>query len=504
MNSGDELLVGAPAREGAIRPKPTIVACLQTISIVAALFLVIGCEIAEIDKMAEVSPLRKILFKAAVTSNRKHDYAAAVATYQTLYANDSDDIEAALGLARNLRYAGSFDQATAVLERSLVRHPDNIDVFTEQGKLHLVRSDPEAAIAALDRAKELGSTNWQTYSTLGIAYDLLARFELARASYDEALAISPKNSAILNNLALSWALTGDLDRAIAILKGLVAAVGTGVQERQNLALLHALKGEYGMAQGLVRRDLGEEVADNNLKYYRWLGTALDLPADGPAPDRSADGPALDLPADGLALDLPADGPALDLPADGPALDLPADGPAPDRSADGLALALPADGPAPDRPADGPALALPADGPALALPADGPAPDRSADGPALALPADGPAPDLPANGLAHDLPADGLNVVLARTSQATPPNVQYVTQLVAYRHAAPADRAWDMLMRKFPDILNGMNHRVRKIDLGAKKGIFYGLQAGSFASRAAAHDVCDQLIVLNQDCMVVRR
>ncbi len=396
MNSGDELRVGAPAREGAIRPKPTIVACLQTISIVAALFLVIGCEIAEIDKMAEVSPLRKILFKAAVTSNRKHDYAAAVATYQTLYANDSDDIEAALGLARNLRYAGSFDQATAVLERSLVRHPDNIDVFTEQGKLHLVRSDPEAAIAALDRAKELGSTNWQTYSTLGIAYDLLARFELARASYDEALAMSPKNSAILNNLALSWALTGDLDRAIAILKGLVAAVGTGVQERQNLALLHALKGEYGIAQGLVQRDLGEEVADNNLKYYRWLGTALDLPADGPA------------------------------------------------------------------------LALPVDGPALAL------------------------------------PADGLNVVLARTSQATPPNVQYVTQLVAYRHAAPADRAWDMLMRKFPDILNGMNHRVRKIDLGAKKGIFYGLQAGSFASRAAAHDVCDQLIVLNQDCMVVRR
>ncbi len=93
---------------------------------------------------------------------------------------------------------------------------------------------------------------------------------------------------------------------------------------------------------------------------------------------------------------------------------------------------------------------------------------------------------------------------ARMPQATPPNGQYMTQLAAYRHAAQADRAWDRLRRKFPEILKGMTHRVRKIDFGAKNGIFYRLQAGSFASREAALDVCDKLIVLKLGCLVVRR
>lgn len=347
-------------------------------AIVAALFLVFGCETPATNEKAEASALRGILLKAAATSNGNHDYAAAGAVYRTLYTNDSDDVEAALGLARSLRYTGSFDQATEVLDQSLGQRPDNVELLTEQGKLHLVLRDPDAAIEALDRAKELGSTNWQTYSSLGIAYDLLARFAQARASYGEALAISSENPAILNNLALSWAQFGDLDRAITILKGPAAAPRAGVQERQNLALLYALKGEHHKVQDLVQRDLGEEVTGNNLKYYQWLGAALDQPVD-------------------------------------------------------VAGAIRADVP-----------------------------------------------------------------------QAASANVQYLAQFAAYRDPAQADRAWDRLRQKFPDILEGLNHQLRIIALGAKQGDFYRLQAGSFSSHAAAIDVCDRLILRNQECMVIQR
>ena len=80
----------------------------------------------------------------------------------------------------------------------------------------------------------------------------------------------------------------------------------------------------------------------------------------------------------------------------------------------------------------------------------------------------------------------------------------MTQLAAYRDAMLADRGWETLKRKFPKILKGMNHRVRKVDFGANKGFYYRLQAGSFGSRTAALEVCNELIVLKQACMVVRR
>lgn len=93
---------------------------------------------------------------------------------------------------------------------------------------------------------------------------------------------------------------------------------------------------------------------------------------------------------------------------------------------------------------------------------------------------------------------------AGAPRATPPNVQYMTQLAAYRDAMQADRGWETLKRKFPRILKGMSYRVRKVDFGANKGFYYRLQAGSFGSRAAALEVCNELIVLKQACMVVRR
>ena len=89
-------------------------------------------------------------------------------------------------------------------------------------------------------------------------------------------------------------------------------------------------------------------------------------------------------------------------------------------------------------------------------------------------------------------------------QTSVPEFQYVVQLAAFRSEEPAGRAWGTLRQKYPDILNGMDHRVRKVDLGAKKGVFYRLQAGGFETRTAALAVCDQLKAKKQGCMVVRR
>jgi cell division protein FtsN len=70
---------------------------------------------------------------------------------------------------------------------------------------------------------------------------------------------------VLNNLALSQAMTGDVDAGINLLRRAGQQTGASVQIRQNLALLLAMKGSLGEAERLVRADLPKEMADANME-----------------------------------------------------------------------------------------------------------------------------------------------------------------------------------------------------------------------------------------------
>jgi Flp pilus assembly protein TadD len=113
-----------------------------------------------------------------------------------------------------------------------------------------------------------GARDWQTHSALGIAYDILGRHHQARDSYSAALTVAPDNPTVLNNLALSHALTGEVDQGIAILARVATAYGSTAQLRQNLALLYAMKGDTAKAAEIARRDLSPDEIANNLDYFR--------------------------------------------------------------------------------------------------------------------------------------------------------------------------------------------------------------------------------------------
>jgi len=121
----------------------------------------------------------------------------------------------------------------------------------------------------------LGTPNWRTLLAVGVARDRLGRHAKARMSYQAAQTLSPENVAILNNLALSWALDGDLTRATAILERAAKLPGATAQIRQNLALVHGLQGNSERAQELARLDLPEDSAQENLRYYVSLRQGAD-------------------------------------------------------------------------------------------------------------------------------------------------------------------------------------------------------------------------------------
>ena len=80
---------------------------------------------------------------------------------------------------------------------------------------------------------------------------------------------------------------------------------------------------------------------------------------------------------------------------------------------------------------------------------------------------------------------------------------YVVQLAALRVKDRARPAWAQMQKSHPSLLGERELAIQKVDLG-DRGIFYRVQAGFFANRAGASDLCNALKARGQDCLVVKR
>ena len=79
---------------------------------------------------------------------------------------------------------------------------------------------------------------------------------------------------------------------------------------------------------------------------------------------------------------------------------------------------------------------------------------------------------------------------------------YTVQIASYRSEQEASAGWQTLTAEQADLLAKLPHAVAKADLGAEKGVFYRLQAGSFSDRNDAKALCSDLKNHSIDCMVV--
>ena len=253
--------------------------------VVALAIAAASCETSNLDGSLEASSLREVLLQTAAASSESHDYESAAATYRTLYARDPADVDIIFNFARTLRYTGRLPLAIQILDRALKERPDDARLLAERGKIELARSRPVQALVFLDRSVKIEPGDWRTHSAIGIARDFMNRYDQARLSYHAALALSPGNPVVLNNLALSQALSRNIDIGIATLSELVLLPDASAQTRQNLALLHAWKGELAKAETLARRDLANEEVDNNLEYFRGLGDASNARGVVAKPDK---------------------------------------------------------------------------------------------------------------------------------------------------------------------------------------------------------------------------
>jgi len=218
-------------------------------------------------KPSEVDPQLKL---AAMQAEAQNNYLEAAQHYQSLLSRDPDNLDLALGLTRNLRFAGSTPQDIDILNQLIAKHGRTPRLLTELGKSYVSSDQMNLAVPILQEATSLEGATWDSFSTLGVAFDYQGQYDRAREEYTQALLLSPRNPDVLNNLALSQAQSGDLDGAIETLGQATDQASATPQTRQNLALLLALKGDTAGAERLARKDLPKDMADLNADYYRYL------------------------------------------------------------------------------------------------------------------------------------------------------------------------------------------------------------------------------------------
>lgn len=204
------------------------------------------------------------LRETAAASEKGYDHAAAAAHYRRLYERDSRDVAALVGLARNLRISGQAREAIRTLKDAKDKQGETGELLLELGKAQLAASLIGDARESLTAAQAKLRENWQTHAVLGIVLDRLDDHDAAAAEYRKALMLSPNNVSVLNNLALSFAQAGKLDEGISLLEKLAHGERSTAQVRQNLALMYGLKGEFALAERLIREDLPADVAAENM------------------------------------------------------------------------------------------------------------------------------------------------------------------------------------------------------------------------------------------------
>jgi tetratricopeptide (TPR) repeat protein len=203
----------------------------------------------------------------------REDTTGAVAEADRALAADPENVDLLVEAGRVRRNFWQYREAQELYTRALELAPEDWRPWRFRGHRHISRRDFEAAIADLERARELAPLNWDVAYHLGLAYFLDGRFEAAADEYVRCLDLADDPAAEAadaegfrscarnaddaeSRVAMTeWAVRA-LNRAGrgAEADALLAEVSPELPVEENLAYYHSLlmkKGEMAEAELLA-------------------------------------------------------------------------------------------------------------------------------------------------------------------------------------------------------------------------------------------------------------
>ena len=386
----------------------------------------------------------------------------------------------------------------------------NIGLAT-RAQAALEAGDTAAAVQFGERAVANSPKDAGFRSLLANAYFASGRFASAEAAYQDSLSLVPNQPQLVLKLALvtiaqgknaeavalldaardyldpsdyglALALAGQPDTAVAVLEQAARAVGADARVRQNLALAHALQGDWVNARIVAAQDISPDQVD--ARVQQWMTFAKPAHASDQVAALTGVTPVAVDPGQPVRLELApqtsrqaAAEPVVVAPAAEPEPVLVAEAPAPAPAPVEYAAAAPA-----------PAEFVAAAAPLAAV--EAPKAKRVVAKAPVAKPALSPR----AASFTDNRPL----VRKAAFPKASRGNSKAVVQLGAYASRNFVGTAWANFAKKYP-ALRGYNPATARFE--SAKGTVYRLSVQGFANDAAARDFCGALKNAGGSCFV---
>jgi Flp pilus assembly protein TadD len=192
----------------------------------------------------------------------------ALGYWSERYRANPSNAEASYAYARALMASDQRAQAVAVLQRAVLANPYDFNLKGALGNALAGNGQYDEALNMFQQAHTPDKPNWRVLSAQGAVLDQMGRPQDARKYYQTALRLSPDEPSVLSNLAMSYALTGDLPAAERTLEKAAKNPKADARVRQNLALIVGLQGRYSDSERIASRDLSAADAQQNVQAVR--------------------------------------------------------------------------------------------------------------------------------------------------------------------------------------------------------------------------------------------
>lgn len=210
------------------------------------------------------SPFRATTSSGAVSPGIKY--------WTQKFEDNPHDIQASIGLSKELRKEKQYDEALGVMLRATAIAKNDPYLIAEMGKTMAERGSPEEALKFLNQAANKLPSDWSIMSARGTALDQQELHRDAQEAYQMALTYSPDNPVVLANYGLSLAMEGRLGEAENMLRRAVTHPKASREVSLNLALILGLSGDFEESERIARIHLEPATVEENMAYLRSLLT----------------------------------------------------------------------------------------------------------------------------------------------------------------------------------------------------------------------------------------
>ncbi|WP_286831360.1 MULTISPECIES: tetratricopeptide repeat protein [Kordiimonas] len=168
--------------------------------------------------------------------------------YSQAAAADPNLMAAKLGISRVLAKTGRLDQAQAILDNLGQQFPDALELKLTQVDVAIMRADYAVADAELSTVITPDTTDLTQLILAGQLAQVTGNARRARIMFDRALVVAPSHPGVIRNMALSFALEGEFETAVALLQKTLDMPASVTPSKRSLALVYALSGQKKAAQ----------------------------------------------------------------------------------------------------------------------------------------------------------------------------------------------------------------------------------------------------------------